>query len=73
MTNISQDLTAYFAKLWYNQNDIMCHDAHCKEERYVIKKQYQDVMLEIVLVLDDTVRCSQWGQFGDDGDDDIFN
>ena len=43
----------------------------CKEERYVMKRRYQDVVLQIVAI-DDMVRCSQWGVNGDDGNDDIF-
>ena len=38
-----------------------------------MKTQYQDVVLEIVFVTEDTVRCSQWGESGNDGDDDIFD
>ena len=37
----------------------------------MIKRLYQEVVFEIVVV-DDAVRCSQWGVNGDDGNDDIF-
>ncbi len=37
----------------------------------MIKRLYQEVVFEIVVV-DDAVCCSQWGFGGDDGDDDIF-
>ena len=46
---------------------------HCKEDRYVVKKLYQDVILKIIAVDDDMISCSQWGFSGDDGGDDIFD
>ena len=37
-----------------------------------MKKQYQEVALEIVLVYEDTVRCSNEYDIGDDTHEDIF-
>ena len=44
-----------------------------KEDRYRMKKQYQEVALEIVLVYEDTVRCSNEYDIGDDTHEDIFD
>ncbi len=38
-----------------------------------MKKQYQDVALEIVFVTEDTVRCSNEYDIGDDCSEDIFD
>ena len=37
-----------------------------------MKKQYQQVTWEIVLIIEDTVRCSNIFEKGDDGEEDIF-
>jgi len=37
-----------------------------------MKKQYQEVAWEIVLIIEDTVRCSNTFDVGDDTNEDIF-
>ena len=37
-----------------------------------MKKEYQEVALEIVFLTEDTVRCSNGFDFGDDTGEDIF-
>lgn len=38
-----------------------------------MKKEYQDVALEIVLLIEDAVRCSNEYSVGDDTSEDIFD
>lgn len=38
-----------------------------------MKKQYQEVALELVLVMEDMVRCSNEYSVGDDTKEDIFD
>jgi hypothetical protein len=44
-----------------------------RRKRYTMKKEYQDVALEIVFLVEDTVRCSNTYEFGDDVAGDIFD
>ena len=75
MTNTRENLTtqAMLNMIQYILYNSDFAKKNRKEERYSMKKQYQEVALELVLVMEDMVRCSNEYSVGDDTKEDIFD